>query len=203
MIETLFWLIDSLVVIALWLLAGWLAFLLITRTINLHPVLMWLTRRLRIRYININGQPYLERYWLGTYFGRTFYLHRFVSCDSERCLHDHPWNARAFVISGWYKEQRLKYLCSKRGIISNIHTRKAGFFNRLSTTTFHRIITARENTWTLFWHGKREKEWGFIEQNYFNTSNDMLLVTYQQTLDLTASIGWHKTAPLACESRLA
>ena len=47
-----------------------------------------------------------KRYYVGQLFGVTVYLHRFVGCDGDPELHDHPWNALSIVLSGSYIELR-------------------------------------------------------------------------------------------------
>ena len=61
-----------------------------------------------VRIINDNG-PYLERYYLFSFLGYTFYLHKFVNSDPDRGLHDHPWyKSFSIVLSGSYIEKKLK-----------------------------------------------------------------------------------------------
>src|SRR6218665_1650716 len=95
-------------------------------------LLYWLSGLLPCLIISDNGNPHLERYYVGPAFGVRFYLHRFVGSDPTRGLHDHPWPwpwpwARALVLSGWYYEQL------------RTGTRKVRWFNRLSGDTFHRV----------------------------------------------------------------
>lgn len=166
-----------------------------------HRFLMWLTRGMPVRFITIGGNDYLERYFVGRLFGRTCYLHRFVSSDSERWLHDHPWRAVALVLTGYYKEQRKRYVCSQRGVLTDCKTVKAGRLNFIGLRTFHRILTAEVNTWTLFIHGPRVKSWGF-EEEMRDAGGHLIAINYQQPLDLTQSIDWEKRAKLAREVRL-
>ena len=51
--------------------------------------LFWGSGFLRCRLIRRRPETaYLERYWLGSIFGWTFYLHRFVAPDREEEPHD-------------------------------------------------------------------------------------------------------------------
>lgn len=78
----------------------------------MSKLLFKLTARLPCRLIQLDSGPYLERYYLGTLLGVTFYLHRFVSSDTERHLHNHPWGwGRALVLAGGYVEESVHDIC--------------------------------------------------------------------------------------------
>jgi len=122
------------------------------------------TQNLPMRLISIDGNPYLERYSLGKYFGVTFYLHRFLLNDSERWIHNHPWpNSVSFILTGCYVEERLLSECPKKGLVTKHRTLAAPAINRILALDFHRIIEVKPDTWTLFCHGKRTQSWGFKE----------------------------------------
>lgn len=141
----------------------------------IKKLLYRLTANLPCRLIELDSGPYLERYYVGQLFGVTFYLHRFVSPDSERHLHNHPWDwGRSLVLSGSYVEERAVDLCphaSASGCITQ--RRRIRWWNKVNGNDFHQIHDADPNTWTLFFHGKRTrikcgmasiaKGWGFLE----------------------------------------
>lgn len=124
------------------------------------------------------GSPYLERYFLFQFAGVTAYLHRFVEADEDEETHNHPFSALAICLSGWYDEERLidaDYFCSS-GVapgtvkpIYKVRRVRAGSLNLirgggLLSGDFHRIRSARRNTWTLFLHrSKRVSSWGFLK----------------------------------------
>ncbi len=124
-------------------------------------LLLRLSGWLRCRVIDGNdGQPYLERYHLLRLpGGGGVYLHRFLASDPDRGLHDHPWRrAVGLILSGSYDELRLegqKVVSRRLG---------PGRLNRISGNHFHRIVLpeAGQETWTLFAHGGKVKEWGFL-----------------------------------------
>ncbi|WP_339678284.1 hypothetical protein [uncultured Zhongshania sp.] len=115
------------------------------------------------------GQRYLERYYLGECWGRTFYLHRFVDADHDEETHDHPFNATALCLAGSYVEERLVSAdagapgCEKMRVKTvrpgSVNVIKGG---GLGVGDFHRIIHAEPETWTLFVVGKRLSSWGFF-----------------------------------------
>ena len=127
-----------------------------------------LSGRLPCRLIELDNGPYLERYYVGKYLGVTFYLHRFVSADSERHIHNHPWGwGASLILAGKYVEERCLDICPTvegSGCITDMIHRH--WFNRVDGNTFHRIHDAEPGTWTLFLHGPRieGKGWGFFER---------------------------------------
>ncbi len=144
--------------------------------------------RLPCRLIDIEGQPYLERYYLGKCLGATFYLHRFVSGDSERNVHDHPWPwAFSLILSGAYVEERLCHFSPDQGWISRNITRRWWRPNWLTGASFHRITRPEPETWTLFIHGPRRKGWGFL------AFVDGVAI-YHQPYNVKAFRSWHTTA---------
>ncbi|MCH9838633.1 hypothetical protein K0U83_23420 [bacterium] len=145
----------------------------------MNKLLYRITAGLPARLINLDeGVPYLERYYVGQLFGVTFYLHRFVSSDRERHVHNHPWRwGRALVLSGGYDEEVPVDLCphaSPSGCVTE--TRKVRWWNKVDGGHFHRISNAAPGTWTLFFHGPKQrinkghcsklKGWGFLENVY-------------------------------------
>lgn len=85
------------------------------------------------------------------------YLHKFISSDDDRALHDHPWWSVSFLLKGgllevspmlhgWQHWRRIKR-----------------FVPVLRRPTFaHRLIVAEGPAWTLFITGPVTREWGFI-----------------------------------------
>lgn len=144
----------------------------------MNKILFKLSAGLPCRLIALDSGPYLERYYLGQLWGATFYLHRFVSSDSERHLHNHPWAwGRALVLSGGYTEEYVTDLCPEAGESGCVtETTRVRWWNRVNGSHFHRISDAAPGTWTLFVHGERArvrkgacsvlKGWGFLDSVY-------------------------------------
>lgn len=129
---------------------------------RLMPILLyWLTRSRPTRLITIDGQPYLERYYLFQLLGWTFYLHRFVRNDSERHLHDHPWRqAFSLVLAGEYQEERMILAGGGSTLLWDQVVR---WGNSIGARDIHRIAQVEPETWTLFCHTRRIRPWGFFE----------------------------------------
>lgn len=162
---------------------------------DMNSFLFWITEFLPARVINDGETPYLERYYLFSLLGWTFYLHRFVGSDPDRGLHDHPWR-RAFsiILSGWYWEN------------TRMGMRKIRWFNTLTGDTFHRVVlplkkerlysteqghrryykyvmvNESQPCWSLFFHtSKNVKKWGFMKPVLFETGPGAIYLEYQYT----------------------
>ena len=148
----------------------------------INRLLFGLTAGLPCRLITLPSGPYLERYWLGRWFGYTAYLHRFVSPDGERHLHNHPWHARSLVLAGGYVEEVVTDLTAE-GPLTERH--RVRWWSAVPANKFHRIAAVEPGTWTLFVHAPRipGKGWGFLQGREFTPD--------------TTSPGpdWHRTAP--------
>lgn len=142
--------------------------------------------------IEIEGKKYLTRYYLtGAGGGRwwqkaTVFLHRFHASDTERDLHNHPWEGKSLILWGGYVETR----CEDEGTSSLPHcyTREEKHLyvpfwlyplacavvtsmpvhciNELTLHDFHRVELTNEEQgcWTLFLAGERTKAWGFLDR---------------------------------------
>lgn len=154
----------------------------------IRGILYRLSGRLPCRLIKIGDEPYLERYYIGEVFGVTFYLHRFVAADGDRNVHDHPWRfAGAVVLVGQYLEERLAYLDVDLGWVSTYRRLFPGRLNRLGPRQYHKILSVCPETWTLFFHGRRVKKWGFLERGAYG-------VYYHQPYNVSAQMGWFERA---------
>lgn len=124
-----------------------------------HEQLMIFTRTMPMKTIQVNGEDYLERYYIGERNGVQEWLHRFLRSDSERHLHSHPWDADSTILCGWYEEQvRLD-----SGYVFTA-TRYPGDIVTITTDRVHRIVDAEPNTWThMRVYAGREPTWHFID----------------------------------------
>lgn len=137
----------------------------------MHKLMYFITGFLKCRIISIDDAPYLERYYAGTWFGKRYFIHRFMASDPDRGLHDHPWRwARSFILAGGYNELVLDDNKVKTII------RRAPEINYFHGDKFHRVLLPEElsgKTWTLFIHGPRDQDWGFLEYTE-NENGDIL-----------------------------
>ncbi len=128
----------------------------------MHELLMVLTATMPCKTIEVNGEPYLDRYYVRTDDdGTQHWLHHFRRSDSERHLHSHPWEASSTILCGWYREQ-----------YTNIEVlRRTGDINHIVPETLHRIVDVKPDTWTYMkvMPGRRD-DWFFIDDNGDKTS---------------------------------
>lgn len=159
----------------------------------IRKTLYRLTGHLRCRLIKISGQPYLERYFLCRFGETTVYLHRFVSGDGDREVHDHPFRwSFSWVLAGHYWEEVLSCLCLRDGFISTERLRSRFSVNVIGPQKFHRIARAQPETWTLFVHGPRFKHWGFFSLDSLEGGGPAIV--YHNPHD-AADPDWHLQAP--------
>jgi len=104
-------------------------------------------------YSNIvgeDGELYMERYWLFnpyhetdglkmfSWFPLSIRVHKILKKDADEHLHDHPWNARTFILKGNYVEFRE------------------------GTNPLRIVDVCEEGAYTLFITGKYQGTWGFL-----------------------------------------
>lgn len=144
-----------------------------------------------------HGEFYLERYMLGRFRGRAFFLHRFLASDPDRGLHDHPWRVSwSLIVGGGYKEKRLMMRDGKPWM--TLRTLRPGMINVIRDCDFHQVVLEPGRpAWTIFCHGPRVKTWGFLaskaglgqEEGPFEKSG------YELFLDDKPETPWEKSAP--------
>ena len=99
--------------------------------------------------IPINGKPYLNRYYAGTFAdGRDLWLHEFLTSDSERHVHSHPFIFRSIVLSGQYIEER-----EIAGMMAMV-TRKAADMSDLEIITMIKSVSMLPSQYAIL-HGTR------------------------------------------------
>jgi hypothetical protein len=107
---------------------------------NMHEILMLATQNLPMRVIELDGDPYLRRYFLREDDdGTQVWLHHFLRNDYDRALHTHPWSAVSEILCGGYTEETPKGLRSYA----------PGETNTITPDTLHKIVSVEPNTWTL------------------------------------------------------
>ena len=126
----------------------------------IRKILQRITRNRPMKSIDLNGMPYLERYYMFGLFGYQVWLHRFLTADSERHLHSHPWTALSIVLAGRYVESYR----DKHGRLKSRCRTAFGKHLKISPGHIHRIMYAEPGTWTLMIVGrKREPAWFFLD----------------------------------------
>jgi hypothetical protein len=106
---------------------------------------------------------YVERHDANDWIARflpNLYIHHFPGGPSAQepdgaRPHCHPWNTLSVMFKGGYTE-----------LIDHAEVResKAPALIYLNHKHCHRLIRAKPNTWTLFFHGPKRQEWSVQEQ---------------------------------------
>lgn len=135
----------------------------------LYKLAKFLKRKNRFRCIQdrYGNQDYLHRYYilhksedeLGNEIRKysfNAFIHNFKASD-DPVLHDHPWAWCSVVLKGGYWEHSADGSKRWRG--------PGSICFRSATDTHWVEIDKTKDTWTLFLHGPRKKEWGFVENN--------------------------------------
>jgi hypothetical protein len=116
----------------------------------------------------IEGQPDMRAKWLQRLPSAR--IHHIVRPDSDRHLHDHPWNARTIVLRNWYKERRIcsyveggRLVMESDGKVRHEFTRERGYTGQLLFGEYHRISeVAPGGVFTLFITWEKLGTWGFL-----------------------------------------
>ena len=151
-----------------------------------NHVLLWLTRNLPARAIDLEGKHYIERYQVFKAGRLEVLLHRYLGSDGDREVHDHPhrWSL-GIPLAGGYTEERVIGFCVQKGWISRMVKICPWRWNWVSSVRFHRIAYVNPGTWTLFIRWDRFKTWSFARNSPFSKC-----VLLQQHLPCTGSDDW-------------
>lgn len=122
-----------------WQLIAWL--------VSRRPVAAWLIERAkRTPYLHLDG--YMKRWWLFNGYDGARYrqylpsirVHHILREDRGAHLHDHPWNARTFILDGAYIEQRegdQSRMLQRGDTAAILH----GEFHHISAVSFGGVYT--------------------------------------------------------------
>jgi len=123
----------------------------------IHKILNRLFKRKDI--YSCDGDIYLIRWYIIKNKRFALYLHKFVSSDEDRALHDHPWPFLVIPIWRGYYEYNLK---GKSRVLPIISTRIRGSDYR------HRVyLIDNKPAWSLFMRGRKIRQWGFYPGGKF------------------------------------
>lgn len=148
-----------------------------------------------------SGRIYMKRYWLFNplvknrvtgewkrkYRMVPFHIrvHNILLPDADRHLHDHPFNARTWIMSGGYEELRAEQADHifenyanpsvvgeveirdhyDNDYIGVLYARHPGSTTTLGHGQYHkitRLYDAQEGAWTVFAFGDWRGDWGFL-----------------------------------------
>lgn len=109
---------------------------------------------------------YMERWHLAPRGDRpNAYIHRFRGSDSDRALHDHPYDNITWVLRNEYREHFHvePFRIDDDGRYKTIGiVRREGEVIERPAPTLHRVEVMNDDpVITLFFTGERAREWGF------------------------------------------
>ena len=138
---------------------------------------------------DVKEGAYMERYWLVPESWKLPFairVHIIKRPDTDRHLHDHPFDFRTFVLDGSYWEEQFScpglthaqphigihqtsWWFRGEGTTSKLQAvSKIDCFGRKASTGFHRIAEIdpgrHGGVLTLFVYGKRKQPWGFMTE---------------------------------------
>jgi hypothetical protein len=165
-------------------------------------VVDWLIRRATSTpYFHLTGPDgtvYMERYWLFNPYPAksdgarrrwgnwlpSVRLHRIMRPDSDLHLHDHPWNARTFILRGWYREER-PWGIAGAWVPTYPVVRNKGDTATLRFGEYHRIDEVSPGgVWTLFITWRHRGTWGFLVAGHKVPWREYLGIEEEKTNDL-------------------
>lgn len=111
-----------------------------------------------------NPPPYMTRIIVEREDGSSRRLHVIQKADGERCLHDHPWAFRTFLLWGSYVEEfEEEYGWGPYTNVRRMKRRVGPWRFHDRPSEFKHRITDIRGGWvvTLVRTGPKDKEWGF------------------------------------------
>lgn len=148
-------------------------FWLIAKILSIPFIVNLLIKRAtKTPYLHIvkQGNLYMARYWLLNPYSRStgkprfkwfpwsMRLHFIMRPDDDCHMHDHPWNARTFILRGGYREVRPDW----NGALKTFE-RNAGDTAKLNFGEFHKITAISPGgVTTLFISGPYRGIWGYL-----------------------------------------
>ena len=154
-----------------------------------------------------NDDLYLARFWLSNpelstvpdreheyESGQSMMLHYFIRPDTDKALHDHPWDFSTTILTGSYQEhlptdewlKEFNILGNQEFILGppwgdNIVTRTAGQTIHHKSTDLHCIGSIQEHTWSMVTTRERIARWGFHPEGEVWTESKEYLRSKQTT----------------------
>ena len=139
---------------------------LLAEFLSLPRVSAWIIQRAqRTPYIHLDG--YMMRWWLFNPYDvemswwrkrlHSIRVHHILRADTDRYMHDHPWDARTIILRGAYMES---YLHRGETLMA---CRFPGDTRAIRFGEYHRIDRVLDGgVYTLFFTWKYVGTWGFL-----------------------------------------
>lgn len=111
------------------------------------------------------------------------FLHNFRASD-DPYHHDHPWPWGRLILKGGYWEH-TGHFENGEFVEDKVRWCGPGSFAFKKATDFHWVELPKDhnnNTWTLFFHGKRTRKWGFLDTDTPGTKKNPIWRYYRDFL---------------------
>jgi len=166
------------------------------KQINIDETRVWsyvpfATGKEELRDGVIDSKPYLQRYYAGTFRdGSDLWLHRFLSSDGDRHLHNHGFEFETVMLNGGYVEEFInnqglqavretlpdqesdlprlleEFLLALGKIDSRSFAAYGGSCRAVDLYDWHRIASVLPETWTaVIVKSKRLPKWFFKDDD--------------------------------------
>lgn len=112
----------------------------------------------RTHLVNSEGVPYMRRWLLRHPWGNVR-LHNIRRSDSDRALHDHPFDFVSLILWGAYVEHRPATADPCGPTFERRY--RMGQLNRCVAEQPHRLELREGPVWTLVFCQKKRRDWGF------------------------------------------
>jgi hypothetical protein len=125
--------------------------------------LAWLDKKKLMIFGKEDGELYLTRWHLIRCKWFRVFLHRIYKPDADRACHNHPWpKAFSLILWGGYAEKRLHDARHLQYVEYGVYSPGAFATDAFKQNRYHRIVDVKPRTWTLFFAGRRTRDWGFL-----------------------------------------
>jgi hypothetical protein len=124
-------------------------------------------KRFDVPWLHDPSVTYLTRWRIvqTPWFG--IYLHRIRTPDSDRWMHNHPFDFISIVLRGGYAEVVAGDAPNAVFGEQEVRVHDKWSVHRMDRMHFHEIKTVHPNTWTLVLVGPRVQDWGFATDEGF------------------------------------
>lgn len=103
---------------------------------------------------------YLRRWYISMKGKTRIFIHHILRSDSDRHLHDHPWDFKSFILWGGYTEELPMSMMEWLGELDCIRkVRPLTLVNNKAEHT-HRVVLDKP-AWTMVFAKRARREWGF------------------------------------------
>lgn len=118
----------------------------------------WLNKVMELK--NKTGEVHFRRWKIFESNWFNIYIHQILKSDTDKHLHNHPWNFISFIIQSGYFETRPEGV---RPCFGGVVVKKAREFHKIKLIPKSILGEDETECWTLVFTGKRiNPDWGYL-----------------------------------------